>query len=189
MKRMICMLLLFLMLCPAMAETVQDQALQLIQQAGIEADAVLRVDSEIIVTLVSGGTASLYTCGDFDIYDLSWQFSGAADTDVALYLDHALTLLAALEAKIPADISGLSAWAQRQAESYAALVEKNLLSLENLGQQGLDILLLQLSQHDDSALNPLRARLAARMLGERGYSPVDPVEGCAWYDALVMDAE
>ena len=56
-------------------------------------------------------------------------------------------------------------------------------------QQGLNILLEKLAAHDDSGLNSLRARLAARRLGELGHSPVDPGEGCAWYDALTLTVQ
>ena len=95
MKALIC-LLLALMILPAAAETVQDQALAFIQEAGIGADAVSRIGDAVIVTLSQGGTATLMLPGDFDPFNLDWRFDGAADGDVALYLDHALTLLAAL---------------------------------------------------------------------------------------------
>lgn len=182
MKRFLCMLLAFLMICPALAETVQDQALLFIQDAGIEADSVLRVDNEIIITLMNRGTASLYTYGDFDMYDLSWRFDGAADSDVALYLDHALGILAALEARIPtAD--------EMRARDYGVMVSNSLLYLEHTGEQGLRILLAQLSLHDDSGLNSLRARLASRLLGFTDATPVDPAEGLAWYDALTISVQ
>lgn len=182
MKRFVCMLLMLVMLCPALAETVQDQALSFIQDAGIEADSVLRVDSEVTVTLMNGGTASLYTYGDFDPYDLSWRFTDAADTDVALYLDHALGMLAALEEKIPTA-------EEMRARDYAVMVSNSLLYLENTGEQGLRILLAQLSRHDDSGLNSLRARLASRLLGFTDATPVDPAEGCTWYDALTISVQ
>lgn len=179
MKRLICVLLMLLLALPAGAETVQDEALAFIQEAGIGADSVLRIGNEIIVTLPSGGTARLYSYGDFDAFDLSWRFTGATDGEVAAYLDHALSLLAALEKKIPAAD-------ERRAENYAVMVSNGLLYLENVGQQGLDILLEQLSRHDDSGLNSLRARLASRLLGRLDATLVDPAEGLAWYDALTL---
>lgn len=182
MKRLMCMLLAFLFICPAMAETVQDQALAFIQDAGIEADSVLRMGNEVLVTLINGGTATLYIPGDFDRYDLSWRLEGAVDSDVALYLDHALGLLATLEAKIPTAN-------EMRARDYAVIVSNSLLYLERTGEQGLRILLAQLSRHDDSGLNSLRARLASRLLGRLDATPVDPAEGLAWYDALKISVQ
>ncbi len=162
MKALIC-LLLALMILPAAAETVQDQALAFIQEAGIGADAVSRIGNDIIVTLAQGGTATLTLPGDFDPYDLRWRFDGAADGDVALYLDYALTLLAALEGKIPADMECLSDMQKRIAEGYAAMIEKGLTDLEVTGEQGLRILLEQLSAPEESDLDSLRARLVIRL--------------------------
>ncbi len=185
MKKFLCLLLICLLCLPALAETVQDQALAFIQEMGIEADSVMRVGDEVIVILMGGGTATSAMPGDFDKYSLNWRFDGAADEDVALYLDHALGLLAALEAKIPADTEELSAAETMRARNYAAIVSNGLLGMEHVGQQGLEILLAQLSAHDDSGLNSLRARLASRLLGEADDSGVDPREGLAWYDALI----
>ena len=162
MKALIC-LLLALMILPAAAETVQDQALAFIQEAGIGADAVSRIGNDIIVTLAQGGTATLTLPGDFDPYDLRWRFDGAADGDVALYLDYALTLLEALEGKIPADMESLSDVQKRIAEGYAAMIEKGLTDLEVTGEQGLRILLDQLSAPEESDLDDLRARLIFRL--------------------------
>lgn len=182
MKRFLCILLACLLTFPALAETVQDQALAFIQSAGIEADSVTRLDNEVVVALMNGGTASLYLYGDFDAYNLGWQFEGAADSDVALYLDHALGLLDALEKKIPtAD--------EFRARDFAVMVSNSLLDLERVGEQGLRILLAQLSLHDDSGLNSLQARLASRLLGRLDATPVDPAEGLAWYDALKISVQ
>ena len=162
MKALIC-LLLALMILPAAAETVQDQALAFIQEAGIGADAVSRIGDDIIVTLAQGGTATLPLPGDFDPFNLDWRFDGAADGDVALYLDHALTLLAALERKIPADMENLSALERRIAESHAAVIENGLTDLEATGEQGLRILQEQLSAQEESDLDSLRTRLMSRL--------------------------
>jgi len=162
MKALIC-LLLALTILPAAAETVQDQALAFIQEAGIGADAVSRIGNDIIVTLVQGGTATLTLPGDFDPYHLGWRFDGAADGDVALYLDHALILLAALERKLPADMETLSDVQKRIAEGYAAMIEKGLTDLEVTGEQGLRILLEQLSTPEENDLDSLRARLMSRL--------------------------
>lgn len=186
MKRMLCLLLCCLLTLPALAETVQDQALGFFQDAGIPADSVTRIVDEVIIQLPDGGTAALYLYGDFDPYNLAWRFSGASDAEIALYLDHALTLLAALEARIPADRTDLTAAEERRARNFEAVVSNGLLDLEKTGQQGLDILLAQLSRHDESDLNSLRARLASRLLGNLDASPVDPVQGLAWYDALTI---
>lgn len=189
MKRLLCVLLICLLSLPAMAETVQDQALAFIQNAGIAADSVTRIENEMIITLSGGGTARLYTYGDFDKYDLSWRFESAADEDVARYLDYALSLLATLEAKIPADTENLPASEAMRARNYAVMVSNSLLDLERVDQQGLQILLSQLAAHDDSGLNSLRARLASQLLGPLDNSPVDPAEGCAWYDALTLSVQ
>ena len=162
MKALIC-LLLALMILPSAAETVQDQALAFIQEAGIGADAVSRIGDDIIVTLSQGGTATLMLPGDFDPFNLDWRFDGAADGDVALYLDHALTLLAALERKIPADMENLSALERRIAESHAAVIENGLTDLEATGEQGLRILQEQLSAQEETELDSLRARLVVRL--------------------------
>lgn len=162
MKALIC-LLLALMILPAAAETVQDQALAFIQEAGIVADAVSRIGNDIIVTLAQGGTATLTLPGDFDPYHLRWRFDGAADGDVALYLDHALMLLAALERKLPADMESLSDVQKRFAEGYAAMIEKGLTDLEVTGEQGLRILLEQLSTPEENDLDSLRTRLVIRL--------------------------
>ena len=162
MKALIC-LLLALMILPAAAETVQDQALAFIQEAGIVADAVSRIGNDIIVTLAQGGTATLTLPGDFDPYHLRWRFDGAADGDVALYLDHALMLLAALERKLPADMESLSDVQKRFAEGYAAMIEKGLTDLEVTGEQGLRILLEKLSIPEESDLDDLRTRLIFRL--------------------------
>ena len=162
MKTLIC-LLLALMILPAAAETVQDQALAFIQEAGIGADAVSRIGDDVIVTLEKGGTAILTLPGDFDPYNLTWCFDGAEDGDVALYLDHALTLLAALEKKLPADMETLSDVQKRIAEGYAAMIEKGLTDLEVTGEQGLRILQEQLSAQEETELDSLRARLVVRL--------------------------
>lgn len=162
MKALIC-LLLALTILPAAAETVQDQALTFIQEAGVGADAVSRIGNDIIVTLVQGGTATLTLPGDFDPYHLGWRFDGAADGDVALYLDHALTLLAVLERKLPADMESLSDVQKRIAEGYAAMIEKSLTDLEVTGEQGLRILLEQLFSPEESDLDDLRTRLVVRL--------------------------
>ena len=45
----------------------------------------------------------------------------------------------------------------------------------------------QLAAHDgNDQLNSLRAIAASRMLGKLDATPVDPSEGCAWYDALTL---
>ncbi len=189
MKKMLCVLLCCLLSLPALAETVQDQALDFIRSAGIAADSVGRIGDEVIVTLQSGGTAALYLYGDFDAYNLAWRFTGAADEEVALYLDHALSLLAVIDGRIPADQENLSAAEAMRIRNYEAMVSNGLLDLEKVGQQGLAILLDKLAAHDESSLNSLRARLASRLLGHLDNSPVDPKEGLAWYDALEISVQ
>lgn len=164
MKRMLMILLACLMILPVRAETVQDQALAFIQEAGIAADSVMRVGSDVIVTLMNGGTATLRMEGDYDKYNLGWTFKEAADEDVALYVDHALTLLAALEAKIPADTANLSAAESIRVRSWTATLEKALDSMTALGEQGMLILQIQLEAQEECELNSLRERLMMRIL-------------------------
>ena len=59
MRKWLCIVLTCLLCTPAFAETVQDQALLFIQEAGIEADSVMRIENSIIVTLADGGTATV----------------------------------------------------------------------------------------------------------------------------------
>ena len=163
MKRVLMILLACLLILPARAETVQDQALAFIQDAGIEPDAVMRVENDVIVTLLRGGTATLYMEGDFDKYNLGWSFDGAMDEDVGLYLDHALTLISVLQAKIPADAEELSVAEVIRVRSWAATVDKALDSMTVLGEQGLRILHEQLEIQEDCELNLLREQLMTRI--------------------------
>lgn len=193
MKALICLLLAALLLCPATAETVQDQALAFIQAAGIAADSVTRIGSEIIIPLADGGTASLWADGDFDPLQLGWHFDGASDNTVALYLDHALSLLLTMEKKIPADTEALSELQKRIADNHALIVSNGLCDLESTGAQGLRILLEKLSLDGESDLDSLRARLAARLLDSMDHSP-ELHEGCeaalrSWLEAIEADQE
>lgn len=163
MKHLLCWLMLLLLTVSADAETVQDQALSFIQAAGIAADGVNRIGDEVVVNLPNGGSAVLTSAGDFDMFDLRWRFVGATDEEVALYLDHALSLLAALEAKIPADTENLSVAEAMRARNYAMVVSNGLHCLENVGPQGLNVLLWQMETQPDSSLNSLRKRLAEQI--------------------------
>ena len=193
MKALICLLLASLLLCPATAETVQDQALAFIQAAGIAADSVTRIGSEIIIPLADGGTASLWADGDFDPLQLGWRFDGASDNTVALYLDHALSLLLTMEKKIPADTEALSELQKRIADNHALIVSNGLCDLESTGAQGLRILLEKLSLDGESDLDSLRARLAARLLGSMDHSS-ELHEACeaalrSWLETIEADQE
>lgn len=188
MKKWLC-LLLCLLLTGAAAETLPDQGLSFLTDAGIAADSVVMVGSELIVTLADGGTAALYTYGDFDPFDMSWRFVGASDGDVALYLDHCLSMLHALEQRIPDSTEGLSAAEAMRARDCGVMVSNSLLALEHTGDQGLRVLLDALSAREDTPLNSLRARLASRLLGFLDATPVDPAMGLAWYDALTISVQ
>ena len=169
MKHLLCWLMLLLLIASAGAETVQDQALSFIQAAGIAADGVNRIGDEVVVNLPGGGSAVLTSAGDFDMFDLRWRFVGATDEEVALYLDHALSLLAALEAKIPADTENLSVAEAMRARNYAMVVSNGLHCLENVGLQGMNVLLGQMESEPDSSLNSLRKRLAEQI--EKAMTP------------------
>ena len=171
MRKWLCIVLICLLCAPAFAETVQDQALLFIQEAGIEADSVMRIENSIIVTLTDGGTASLWASGDFDPLDLSWRFSGATDADVARYLDHALAQLSTLAQRIPEDREGLPAAELQRARSLEAIVEKALTALDNTGEQGLRVLTVQLAETPEHPLNPLREKLAARLADIMAQAP------------------
>lgn len=169
MKRFLCLMMLLLLTVSAGAETVQDQALSFIQATGIAADGVNRIGDEVVVNLPGGGSAVLTSAGDFDMFDLRWRFVGATDEEIALYLDHALSLLAALEAKIPADTENLSAAETMRVRNYAVVVSNGLHCLENVGPQGLNMLLGQMESQPDSALNGLRKRLMEQI--EKAMTP------------------
>ncbi len=189
MKRVLCLLLTCLLSIPALAETLPDQGLAFFRNAGIAADSVVLMDRELLVTLTDGGTATIWVFGDFDPYDLTWRFSGATDEDVGRYLNYAFSLLTKIEQRIPADTENLSDEEARRAWNDEVTVSNALLSLENVGEQGLRVLMAQLSAHDDSGLNSLRARLASRLLGSLDASTVDSAEGLAWYDTLEISEQ
>ena len=156
MKKCLCLLLVFLLIAPVLAETVQDQALAFIQDTGVAADSVTRIGNDVLISLTNGGTATLHCPGDFDPLNLSWRFDGATDADVALYLDHTLGMLAALEVKMAAD--------SRRTQSYAALVESGLEGMTALGAQGARVLMVQMIRQQNNALDGLRGRLLLRLL-------------------------
>ena len=108
------------------------------------------------------------------------------DEELGKYLDGALGLLAQAEAGA---IDRARNWQDVERERRV-VASNGLLYHEYLGEQGLRVLLEQLSRHDGrDALNSLRARLASRILGKRDNTAVDPALGCAWYDALTLKTQ
>lgn len=167
-------------------------AVQALSDMGIAATLRGRNGDTLYFDLNNGGSARFFAFEkdrEYRAYqDLDWHFQGADDEDAARYLDAALRALADVEAGQAAeeylqpDYQKEKGIGQRNME---VTVSNGLYDLEGLGQQGLSILLDRLAKHDgDDELNSLRARLAARMLGKRDRTGIDPALGCVWYDSL-----
>jgi len=166
-----------------------------LSDAGISFTVSGMHDNDLYFALENGGSASYYHYSDgYSVYETgNWRFQDASDEDVALFLNANLNVLCQVEAgqapeehlhpEYHAD-QGLGQW------NIDATISNGFLGLERFGQQGVDVLLHQLSLHDgNDALNSLRARLASRLLGKLDITPVDPALGCAWYDALTLSIQ
>lgn len=161
------------------------QAMQFLEDAGIEAAASGMNGNTLFFSLENGGTARYWHYAQgYDLYEMNWRFSGACDADIARYLDANLEALSQVQfGHLKADwLTGEHAEWNRN-----ATVSNGFNALENLGDQGLAVLLEQLGAHDGKdELNSMRARLASRMLGTLDATDVSSEAGCAWYDALML---
>ncbi|MBQ8160284.1 MAG: hypothetical protein IJ083_05980 [Clostridia bacterium] len=116
------------------------------------------------------------------LLEFNCSHEGTTDGDVGKYLTEALTMLSRIEDGIIDNVP----WADLE-QARKTILSNGLLTQEYLGEQGLRVLICQLSAHDgNDRLNSLRAQLASRLLGQRDNTHVDPSEGCAWYDALQL---
>lgn len=173
--------------------TEKWQAAQFLQDAGIAIYDLEDIGNELRFSLPGGGTGVYYSYGEFWPYDMSFHFDGITEEEMALFLNHYLGQLVLVEqGKAPEehlrpDYHKEEGLGQQNIE---ATVSNALLYMEDEGDAWLNVLLHQLSLHDgNDALNSLRARLASRMLGKLDITPVDPREGCAWFDALTLSRQ
>ena len=173
--------------------TEKWQAAQFLQDAGIAVYDLEDIGNELRFSLPGGGTGVYYSYGKFWPYDMSFHFDGITEEEMALFLNHYLGQLMLVEqGKAPEehlrpDYHKEEGLGQQNIE---ATVSNALLYMEDEGDAWLNVLLHQLSLHDgNDALNSMRARLASRMLGKMDITPVEPKEGCAWYDALTLSQQ
>lgn len=138
-------------------------------------------------TLDRGGTAK-YDTNRFDLYEMNWDFDGICDDDLALFLDFYLGLLVdAQNGKSPQEHLRFDYYGDVGRHNIEVVVSNCTSSLEYKGEQWLNVLLKQLAAHDgNDQLNRLRAITASKMLGNLDITPVEPFEGCAWFDALTL---
>lgn len=164
-------------------------AYQTLQNAGISAVPCGMYDNDVYFSLEAGGQAAYYYYWDFSRYEIgNWRFTDITDEDAARFIDYHLAILAEVErGDAPEEHLQIDYQDDLGVRNISAVVSNGLMYLETFGRQGLSILLQQLSAHDgNDAINSLRARLASRMLGRLDITPVDPAQGCAWYDALTL---
>ena len=169
------------------------QAAEYLRTAGLDITITSSERNELHFSLPGGGTGVYYSYGEFQPYDMNFRFDGITEEEMALFLNHYLGQLVLVEqGKAPEehlrpDYHKEEGLGQQNIE---ATVSNALLYMEDWGEPWLQVLLHQLSLHDgNDALNSMRARLASRMLGNRDMTPVDPKEGCAWYDALTLSVQ
>lgn len=174
-------------------QTVFDAAVSYLEDAGLDITVTQTSDNALLFTLPGGGTGVYYSYGEFRPYDMSFHFDGITEEEMALFLNHYLGQLVLVEqGKAPKehlrpDYHKEEGLGQQNIE---ATVSNALLYMEDEGDAWLNVLLHQLSLHDgNDALNSMRARLASRMLGKIDITPVEPKEGCAWYDALTLSQQ
>lgn len=168
------------------------------REAGIAAEAtgvherIMYNSCEIYFALKNGGTASYYLYGEgIDPYEMNWRFDGISDGDIERFLDYYFGVLSNVERGLaPEEYLQPGYRGDLGQRNIDAVISNGLLYLEGNGDPWLNVLLEQLSRHDgNDALNSLRARLVSRMLGLLDITPVDPKEGCAWYDALQLSVQ
>ena len=171
--------------------TEKQKAAQFLQDAGIAVDDIKYTGNQLHFSLPGGGTGVYYAYGEFRPYDMNFRFEGITEEEMALFLDHYLAQLVLVEqGKAPEEHLRPDYDGDTGKRNMEVTVSNALGSMENLGDPWLQVLLRQLSLHDGNApLNSMRARLASRMLGKMDITPIDPNEGCAWYDALTLSVQ
>lgn len=144
---------------------------------------------DVYFTLDNGGTASYFLFGSgFYLYGMNWDFTGIGDDDLALFLDYYLGLLVDVQNNLsPEEHLRVGYYGDLGQSNQDAVLSNGISALESKGEQWLSVLLAKLAAHDGKdQLNSFRAMAASRMLGKRDATPVDPSEGCGWYDALTF---
>ncbi len=171
--------------------TEKWQAAQFLQDAGIAVYDLEDTGNELRFSLPGGGTGVYYSYGEFRPYDMNFRFEAITEEEMTLFLDHYLNQLVRVEqGNAPEEYLRPDYDGSTGKRNMEVILSNALGSMENLGDPWLQVLLHQLSLHDNNdALNSMRARLASRMLGKRDITPVDPKEGCAWYDALTLSVQ
>lgn len=143
----------------------------------------------VCFTLEGGGTAEYVLMDDgFYLYEMNWDFDGICDDDLGLFLDYYFGLLVDVQNGCsPEEHLHVGYNGDLGQRNIDAVINNGTFALESQGEQFLRVLLAQLAAHDgNDQVNTLRAIAASRMLGKLDASPVDPSEGCAWYDALIL---
>lgn len=171
--------------------TEKWQAAQFLQDAGIAVYDLEDIGNELLFSLPGGGTGVYYSYGEFRPYDMNFRFEDITEEEMALFLNHYLGQLVLVEQGMAPEEHLHPDYADGAGKRNMEVTVSNaLLYMEDWGEPWLQVLLHQLSLHDgNDALNSMRARLASRMLGKRDITPVDPKEGCAWYDALTLSVQ
>ena len=196
MKRFLSLFILFLLpvfVVSASSGNSTDAASQFLKQTGIAVSITATSKNELRFTLPGGGSGSCYTYGLTAPYEMNWQFDNITDEEIALFLNGYLGLLVQIEQGLATEEHLQPDYHQEEGlgqQNIEATVSNALLYMEDEGDAWLNVLLHQLSLHDgNDALNGMRARLASRMLGKMDITPVEPKEGCAWYDALTLSQQ
>lgn len=196
MKRFLVLFLLFMLTIfpsSASAGDSTDAALQFLQQAGISIIVTANTENELCFALSGGGSGCCYTYGLTLPYQMNWQFDGITNEEIGLFLDSYLGVLAQIEQGQSPEKHLQPDYLEEEGQGLRNMeitVSNALLYIESMGDSWLQVLLQQLALHDENdALNSLRARLASRMLGKLDITPVDPREGCAWFDALTLSRQ
>lgn len=171
--------------------TEKWKAADFLQDAGIAVYDMNDTGNELHFSLPGGGTGVYSSYGEFRPYDMNFRFEEITEEEMALFLDHYLSQLVRVEqGNAPEEYLRPDYDGSTGKRNMEVIISNALGSMENLGDPWLQVLLHQLSLHDDNdALNSMRARLASRMLGKRDITPVDPKEGCTWYDALTLSVQ
>lgn len=163
-------------------------AAALLERVGIAATPRGIKNNTIYFDLQNGGVFWYYYYGeDYNAVltplEFNCKLEHATDEDVGKYLTEVLTMLSRVYDGI-IDNAPDYPWVNVES-ARSTTISNGLLYQEYLGEQGLRVLLNQLAAHNgNDRVNSLRAQLASRLLGVTDKTPVDPAEGCAWYDAL-----
>ncbi|MBE5787493.1 MAG: hypothetical protein E7324_08140 [Clostridiales bacterium] len=166
------------------------KAVSQLEATGIQFSVRGMDDQRLFFDLSQGGSLYYLDIFEFYPYDLrEWYPENLSDADAEKYIEFYLKMAVQVE-------QGRAPEAHLQPNYHGELGKKNIEAVvSNLlsglagefEQQGLGIVLDRLAAHDgDDAMNSMRARLASQILGKLDRTPVDPSQGCVWYDALTL---